>query len=121
MDRTSLRTAGCSQGLPPGPCPKVTWQTPKFPMLGEYYFTCLSRKSQAVEKKRSNQHGHPPGKGTKGSGGKRDKGKELGAKKQQDLVGVQVLFHRLHSCSSSRLLPVSLGSPVPVLGPRPSA
>lgn len=33
---------------------------------GEYYFTCLSLKSQAVEKRRRDQHGDPPGKGTKG-------------------------------------------------------
>lgn len=73
-----------------------------------------------MEKKRRDQRGDAPGKGTKGSGGKREKGKGLGTKKQQDLVGggeMQVLFHRLHSCSSSSLLPVPLGSPVLVWGP----
>lgn len=79
-----------------------------------------------MEKKRRDQHGDAPGKGTKGSGGKREKGKGLGTKKQQDLAGgvggaggggMQVLFHRLHSCSSSSLLPVFLGSPVLVWGP----
>lgn len=40
-----------------------------------------------MEKKRRDQHGDAPGKGTKGSGGKREKGKGLGTKKQQDLAG----------------------------------
>lgn len=63
--------------------------------------------------------GIPLGKAPRGQE-EREKGKESGAKKQQDSVGMQVLLHRLHSCSSSSLLPVSLGSPVLVLGPRPS-
>lgn len=64
--------------------------------------------------------GVPLGKAPRGQE-ERDKGKELGARKQQDFVGMQVLVHRLHSCSSSSSLPVSLGSPVLVLGPWPSA
>lgn len=45
-----------------------------------------------MEKRRRDQRGDPPGKGTEGREGKRDKGKGLGAKKQQDSVGMKVLF-----------------------------
>lgn len=39
-----------------------------------------------MEKRRRDQRGDALGKGTKGSGGKREKGKGLGTRKQQDLV-----------------------------------
>lgn len=55
MDRTPLRTAGCSQGLPPGPCPTVTSQTLKLPMLGGilFYLPESSEPSSGKEKERS--------------------------------------------------------------------
>ena len=93
MDRTSLKN--CLWALPSGDLVDS-----KATQAGENCFTCLSLKNQVVEERRRDQCGVPPGKGTKGSGGKREKDKVL-AKKQQDSVGTQVLFHRLHSCSSS--------------------
>lgn len=51
-------------------------------LRGSTLLTCLRLKSQVVEKKRRDECGAPPGKGTKGSGGKRGKGKELVAKEQ---------------------------------------
>lgn len=56
LDRTSLRGLGL-----PGPASR---QTPKLPMLGEYDFTCLSLKSQAVEKKKRDEM--PLGKAPRG-------------------------------------------------------
>lgn len=49
-----LRTA--SQALPSG-----NLADSKAPQAGEYYFTCLSLKSQAVEKNRRDQCEDPPG------------------------------------------------------------
>lgn len=70
--------------------------------------------SQAVEKKRQDQCGDPPGKSIKGLGGKR-KGQGVGRSEAAGPSGDAVSI----SCSSSFL--VSLGSPVLVLETLPSA
>lgn len=57
------------------------------PDAGEYSFTCLSRQSQVMEKRRRDQRGDPPGKGTEGRGGKRDKGKGLGLRSSRTQWG----------------------------------
>lgn len=54
MDRTSLKN--CPLGLA-----LRTLADSEAPQAGEYYFTCLSLKSQAVEKKRRDQCENPPG------------------------------------------------------------
>lgn len=62
-------------------------QALQLPMPGKYSCTCLSRKSQVVEKRRRDQRGDPPGKGTEGREGKRDKGKGLGLRSSRTQWG----------------------------------
>lgn len=77
-----LRTAPWA--LPPGPLADS-----EAPQAWGYYFTCLSRKSQAVEKKRRDQVRIPPATGVRRE---ERKGQVLRAKKQQDSVGMQFYF-----------------------------
>lgn len=105
MDRTSLKN--CLWALPSGdPADSKATQA------GENCFTRLSLKNQAAEKKRD-QCGAPPGKGTKGSGGKRDKGK-CWLRSSRTLWGHRFNFtDSIHAPAPA----VSLGSPVLVWGP----
>lgn len=85
-------------------------------MLGEYDFTCLSLKSQAVEKKKRDEM--PLGKAPRGR--EEDEERARGeAKQQQDLVGCSVSF--TDSVHAPALAWNPRGARCLASGPQPSA
>lgn len=87
-----LRTAS-------GPCPQVTQQTPRLPRLGKTFYLPESQEPSSGEEEERSVWGSP---WERHQGVRREERKgQVLAKKQQDLVGAQVLLHRLHSCPSS--------------------